>query len=566
MKKKEFGIIKFKSIMLAVAIEFLVNGILRTADTSITGYIVGMTGLSALNIFLPWMLVTNFLGAFFGSGAAIIYSRYMGEFKKERAEEVFTLGTVICAVCGILVFLVALFLMDLFLNFMGCSGALKEMLLNYRNFYIPCFFLLPINRFFTNIVYSDGGEFTVVVASITESAGNIVLSIPLGLMMGIGGIALGTSISMSAALIILCSHFVRKGMHPFHKIRLNRKDLAEISLYGVPEASMYFSLMLLSIPMDKFVSTYFGEAYLPMLSVLFSLIEFSLVFESAGEALRPIVPVYLGDGNIPALLKLLRYGLKSSVTLGAVTSMIYLFGASFITRIYNITEPDLQGVCLTGIRIFSLSCIPMAVEGFLDSYYLYAEKVGLSLCSYFLKYFICDILLSIPLSLVFGKNGLWLGYALAPFLSLFLLLTVTRFTHRGESLPYLVSDNGNSWDCTTEVNAAGIGNAMEKAEAFLKKKNIDDKRVRNAILNLEETLGLLMEKNPGKTVLAECFLKTHADNMELIIWDNGIVFDTTKETKVFSGFRSYTYPILMKRNKGQEYLVTVGFNRIRITF
>jgi len=72
-----------------------------------------------------------------------------------------------------------------------------------------------------------------------------------------------------------------------------------------------------------------------------------------------------------------------------------------------------------------------------------------------------------------------------------------------------VSDNGNSWDCTTEVNAAGIGNAMEKAEAFLKKKNIDDKRVRNAILNLEETLGLLMEKNPGKTVLAECFPLPH---------------------------------------------------------
>ena len=129
-----------------------------------------------------------------------------------------------------------------------------------------------------------------------------------------------------------------------------------------------------------------------------------------------------------------------------------------------------------------------------------------------------------------------------------------------------MSDNGNSWDCTTEVTVAGIGNAMEQAEAFLKKKNIDDKRIRNAILNLEETLGLLMEKNPGKTVLAECFLKTHADNMELIIWDNGIVFDTTKETKVFSGFRSYTYPLLMMRNKGREYLLTVGYNRVRLTF
>ena len=80
-----------------------------------------------------------------------------------------------------------------------------------------------------------------------------------------------------------------------------------------------------------------------------------------------------------------------------------------------------------------------------------------------------------------------------------------------------MSDNGNSWDCTTEVTVAGIGNAMEQAEAFLKKKNIDDKRIRNAILNLEETLGLLMEKNPGKTVLdalIPCSTKLPQDGLQ----------------------------------------------------
>ncbi|MBO6148160.1 MAG: hypothetical protein J6O55_02340 [Lachnospiraceae bacterium] len=566
MSKKEFGIIKFNSVMLATVLELLVNAVLQTADNAITGYVVGMDGLSALNLFLPWILTMNFFGILFGGGAAILYARYQGEFERDRAGGIFTLGTIACLVSGLIVVLASLVLMGPYLKFMGSSDELSALIYSYRNFYLPCLFFQPITLFFISIVYADGGEVVGMAASITESVGNIALSIPLGLNMGIGGIALGTSLSMMLSLLVLCTHFFRKNSSVHLSRSFAFKDLFEISLYGFPESSMFFFMMLLSAPIDKFVAARFGEEYLPALTVLFSLIEFSLVFEAAGEALRPILPVYLGEGNSPALKRLLHHAMKSAIILGALTTAFYLLGAPLITRIYNISEPFLEGGVITGIRLFSLSCIPMAIVGLLDSYYLYSEKVDLSLFSYFIKYFAADIALSIPLSLIMGMNGLWLGFGLAPLLSLVLLLIFVRLRRRGEKIPYLISDNDNVWDCTVEVNASGIGRAMDMAESFLESKGVSKERISNTIFNLEETLGLIAEINPGKTVIAECSIKLDGDSTELIIWDNGKIVDITNPDSEISGFRSYAYPLIMNKNIMRANLVTVGFNRNRIVF
>jgi Na+-driven multidrug efflux pump len=80
-----------------------------------------------------------------------------------------------------------------------------------------------------------------------------------------------------------------------------------MAFFGANDSSMFFLMPILSFVTIKFVMLRFGEFYLPILTIIYSIFEITVIFEATGEAMRPIMPIYYGDRNYTGIMWILNY-------------------------------------------------------------------------------------------------------------------------------------------------------------------------------------------------------------------------------------------------------------------
>lgn len=81
-------------------------------------------------------------------------------------------------------------------------------------------------------------------------------------------------------------------------------------------------------------------------------------------------------------------------------------------------------------------------------------------------------------------------------------------------------------------------------------------------LILEETLMIVLEKNKAKKqILGDCTVIITKDTVNLIIRDNGVLFDITKEDKMNSSLRHYIVARMIDNSNESSYLLTISSNR-----
>ena len=192
----------------------------------------------------------------------------------------------------------------LYLDYMGIGGMVRTLLM--QNFFFLQFELMlsPLYDLICHMIYTDGDEFIGMCADIARPLLNIILSILLGRRLGIQGIGIGTLASTLAGFLILAVHFLksRNTLHP--RFYFSMADLKQMILLGGNDSAMFFLLPMLFFIITKCMMLQAGEHYIPLLVVLYAVLELTSVFEATGEAMRPILPIYLGDKNIPAVLRL----------------------------------------------------------------------------------------------------------------------------------------------------------------------------------------------------------------------------------------------------------------------
>ena len=71
---------------------------------------------------------------------------------------------------------------------------------------------------------------------------------------------------------------------------------------------------------------------------------------------------------------------------------------------------------------------------------------------------------------------------------------------------------------------------------------------------------LIADKNQGEKILSECSIIIK-DDIQLIIRDNGVIFDITDEDSKISSLRSYVVANIMSSQQRKFHLVSTSYNR-----
>ena len=571
MNGLSFGQRKFRSIFLASSLEMVIGVILSLSDSAITGNIVGLAGLAGLNIVMPLMTFSIFTGGVVASGCTIVYSRALGAFRKKEASEILGTAILTSLLLGIFLMLCAQIYLPAYFRLIGISGEIYACARAYLFFFSVCLMISPLKDLLGNLVLVDGGEKLGAAASIADSAGNIVFSIPLAFRMGMMGIGLGTLISNCLSILIMLIHVFRHRSSLHIGIFFSPGHFREILRNGVNSNTMFLYLAVLSLICNQIINSWFGQEYLPVLSVLYAMIELNVLLECAGEAISPLIGAYLGEQNTPAIRGLTGYAVKTNLKIALLLSALLLTGAPFIPHIFDLdSEPVLYEICVRGIRFYALSCIPMSFLALYDTYWICVGHQPFSMFSNFLKYFGMAAILTPLFCRLAGADGFWIGFGLAPLLALCVVWLLGRRIYGRDRFPLLLDDDPDVADFSLILEEKEIVRIRQEAKAFLDLRNVSESVINRTMLSIEDLFLLIRDKNPGEKIYGECCLKAAGKSVTMVFWDSGDIDDLTASDQPDgltvsdlpdTDMRSHTVASLMRYTKEKTYLKELGFNR-----
>ena len=561
---------KFFSMLLGGTMTMMVVSVLMMSDSVIAGIFVGSDAVVGVTLVMPMYSITAFFGSVFALGFPIVYSEEMGKFNKHGADQVFGFGLLMSIVVGVVLFLLALLFGDSYLKSNRPPASVLAEARSYLSWMRFTILIFPLYNFLLEAVYSDGDEALCSIAGIVQGIGNITASILLSRVLGISGISLASFMFTVVVILILSVHFLKKSNSLRPNLHFSISMLKTVARYSIIDASSHLFLTIQIAILNAFISAQFGANYLILASVIMLCRELQLVFDGIGEAITPIISVYLGEECYSGVRTTYKLAERVAVVEGIVITLIVLLCAPFIPVILDITDTGIIRLAVAETRMIALGSVFVSLLYLLTSYYLLLEKITLGLIVSAMR----DVLMAIPLAVllgkVFGVYGLFVGITTASAVSYILVLVYISCRYGKENCPLLLglmkSDiRSELFHLSTEPDQ--IIDLQKKISAMLQENGIDQRTVRHVELLIEELYMLIRDKNNGKAVLSECCVLFRQEGVQIIIKDEGVIFDISEEDAAVTSLNAFVVASFMeKMGLNKQYLTTMSLNRSTFLF
>lgn len=557
---------KFKSLLFTASVSMLMEYLMLLSDTIIIGNIFGEAAIAASNLVSPVFSVAVFFSTMISVGTSMLYSYEMGKFQKDRADHLFGQGVLLAVMTGIVLFLLAFFGKTFYFSFMNPSEIVGGYARQYYRYYQFLMLLYPMYALLIDMVYADGDELICNLSYVAQIGINIPASILLCHRIGVGGASLGTLIGTIISLMVLVLHFFRKQNSLKFVSYLSVQDIVKVAKSGVMDSIVYLFWGITACVVNKFVIARFGEYYLPVLSVIISVIELTIVFDGIGQAITPLVNVYRGEKNTEGVRKVMGVAGKAAALEGIGATLILFFFGKYLAAMLGISDPGLLELSQRAIRLASPFLVFSAVLFLLTTYYLLDEKMLLATCITALKDCVMLIFLMLVGGMLFGIDGVWGGFGIAPLFSMGICYVLVSLRFGRKSFPLLLrEEKGEILDYDLYLTETDIIQLRDTLENILTERHVGKKTISRIMLLTEELEMLILEKNPGKKIISECTLIIKED-IQLIFRDNGILFDITDGDNAISSMRSYMVANMMNVQSRKNHLVTTSYNRNAFRF
>ena len=564
--EKTLGIKKFDFLLLSSVIEYFVIILVLLTDTIIIGNIIGETGISGMNLVVPLINTVNFISYMIAVGISIIYSQAIGSFDKDTSSRIFGMALELAVFLGIFFWFSATLLRTLYFDFFNVAAQIREEGEAYFFFYRFVWLILPLQQLFSELVYCDGDADLCIAATVMQVGGNIVFSIFFTLHMGIAGAGLGTLCGVALGLLTYCLHFFKKSSSMHVKWCFNPRWLGEAVKYGFTDSSLYLFLAMFNLVLTKFIIFRFGEEYLPVFVVVCCIFEVMFIFDGVGQALRSLQIIYQEENNTVAIRTLMAHAFKVACLIGFAAMVLMFAFASFVPLAFDITSPRLVAMCIRAVRILALAAVPMSVTYLFTSYYLYQEHFVFSVLGTAFSNFFFLILLAVPFGFMWGLDGVWTGISAGIYVGLGVLALLVLEMYGKSDFPLLLFDKDrNIRDFNFDLTQDNILMVRDKANDFLVSNNVDYKCRNLVSLAIEDIFMLVLEKNKGKRLMGECTLYI-TDRVELVVWDDGQIFDITDADQQIFSLRNYVVANFMNYIKDKKTITATGLNRNAFCF
>ncbi|MDD7668100.1 MAG: MATE family efflux transporter [Agathobacter sp.] len=401
---------------------------------------VGKTAFAAINLISPFIMALSALGFMMGTGGSAIVAKTLGEGKKKKASEYFSMLVYATIILGIILSIAGSLLVPHIAKALGAQGELLSNSILYAriNFIsLPAFMLQNVfQSFFVTAEKPKLGLAVIITAGVT----NMILDL---LFVGILGFGLA-----GAAVATVCGEMIG-GLFPIFyfsgknssllrlgKTQFNGRILMQTCVNGSSELMTNLSSSIVNslynIQLMKFAGENGVAAYAAIMYVNFIFIAIFLGY-SIGSA--PIISYHYGAGNDGELKNLYKKSLQLVGSWGILLFVLAQFLATPLAKLFVGYDSTLLAMTQTGFRIYSLVYIINGFNIFGSSFFTALSNGVVSAVISFLRTLVFQIGAVLILPIVFGGiNGIWSSVTVAELLTL--CITITFFVRQRRKYHY----------------------------------------------------------------------------------------------------------------------------------
>ena len=554
---------KFNNMLLGGTLSIMVVSVMLMSDSLIAGFFIGSDAVAGITLVTPLYSVAAFFSMVISLAVPILYSSKMGMFQKKEADQIFQTGFSIAIVTGVALFVVISFLGEVYLQLNNPSEEILIAAKGYLKYIKFTILLLPLSALLSECIYADGDEVISTISNLVQAIGNVSGSIILCNTMGIEGISLASFIFYIISTLILCIHFLKKNNTLKIGFFFSYDILKTIVRYSVIDAGTYLFIGLLTAILNIFIGTRFGSEALILISVVSLSREFQLTFDGIGEAISPILSIYLGEGCIAGVRKIYNRARVIAIVEGIIVSITAFLVAPLVPQVLHITDAAMGIYAVNALRIISLGSVFVSILYLMSSYDILIDKISLG----FITSAFRDVLLSAPLAVIlgclFGIYGVFSGIAAGPALATIMInIYLKRKYTEDPSLLLDKKDYSTSYLYEYWFSEEQIVTMRDRIAEDLQKHNYS-KRVINEVMILFEDVSMLIhDKNKGISIEGECAVILLSDRIRMIFRDTGAPFDVTDSDMTVSSLRSYVISnVASQVSLKKQHLSALNFNR-----
>lgn len=419
-------------------LRFTFPSIVMMVFTSIYGVVdgifvsnfAGKTPFAAVNLIMPYLMLTSVLGFMVGTGGTALISMTLGMGDKKKANEIFSLLTWVCIIGGIVLTALSMIFMRPVAILMGAEGQMLEDCVTYGMIVQLALTAYILQYAFQSFCVAAEKPNLSLTMMIVAGVMNIVLDALFVAVFrwGLVGAAVATTIAQIVGAIIPIVYFMRpnKSLLRLGKCRFDGKVLLRTFTNGSSELMSNLSMSLVSMLYNLQLMAWAGEdgiaAYGVIMYVNFA---FMSVYIGFVIGAAPIVGFNHGADNRPELKNVFR---KSLMLLGVFSLVMTLLAevlSAPLSAVFVGYDSRLYDITLRGFRIYSLSFLLCGFNLFGSSFFTALNNGLISAVISFFRTLICQIAAVMLLPLVLQLDGIWLSIVVAELAAL--VLTVICF-------------------------------------------------------------------------------------------------------------------------------------------
>ncbi len=412
-------------------LRFVFPSIVMMIFTSIYGVVdglfvsnyVGKTPFAAVNLIYPFLMILGALGFMIGTGGSAIVAKTLGEGKKEKANQYFSMLVYVTIVAGLVIVLLGQIFLPAVASHLGAEGEIHSLSVRYGRVILcslPAFMLQNVfQSFFVTAEKPHLGLYVTVGAGVTNIVLDFVFIAILG--WGVAGAAAATAASEFFGGCVPLFYFGRKNKSilqltkPVFDGGVLLKTCTNGSSELMTNLSMSIVNMLYNLQLLKMAGENGVAAYGVMMYVNFIFVSIFLGY-SIGSA--PIVGYHYGADHRDELKNIFRKSMRLVAIGGCCLVILAFVLAKPLSKIFVGYDIELWHMTCHGFRIFSISYLICGFNIYGSAFFTALNNGLVSAVISFLRTLVFQLIVVSLLPLFFGLDGIWAAIVVAELLAL----------------------------------------------------------------------------------------------------------------------------------------------------
>lgn len=423
-------------------LRFVFPSIIMMVFTSIYGVVDGLfvsnfagkTAFASINLVMPFVMILGGIGFMIGTGGTALVSKVLGEGKKEKANEIFTMMIIFTLLLGALLSVIGVISMPWVAKFLGATEEMMADCVIYGRIVTGFTVAFMLQNVFQSFLIAAEkpklGLLATVLAGITNMSLDAIFIIVF--KWGVAGAAIATGLSQCVGGIFPLIYFLRKNSSLLRltKTKLEIKPILNACGNGSSELMSNISSSVVSMIYNFQLMKYVGEDGVSAYGVLMY-VQFIFVAIYIGYAIgcAPITGYHFGARNHNELKNMLRKSSFLSTVSGVVLTILAIALSSPLAKLFVGYDKELYELTRHAFRLFAYSFLLAGFNIFTSSFFTALNNGAVSAAISFMRTLIFQTSSVLILPIFLGVDGIWWAITVAEFFA-FILSLIFLFAKR----------------------------------------------------------------------------------------------------------------------------------------